>query len=194
MATASAMVIKRSELDHIQKTLVPPPADQVASTGDGWTKHLKSKARAETWTNTLDGARAKNLAETKNRLLRDELAKQKVDEEEANIQLENRKRIITRANRILYDEADRVKSFQSKMQLCDVLAEREAQTQLKDELDKLDQIREERYLEMDMHNYRKMMERELREKMEPSECCLTGYEHVPLSPHVAQERQSGGAH
>ena len=50
--------------------------------------------------------------------------------------------------------------------MCDVLAEREAQTQLKDELDKLDQIREERYLEMDMHNYRKMMERELREKME----------------------------
>ena len=52
------------------------------------------------------------------------------------------------------------------MQLSDVLAEREAQSALKGELDKLDQIREERYLEMDKHNYRKMLERELREKME----------------------------
>jgi len=159
-------IIKRSELSKIQQTLVPPEtvADEHATRS--YNLHLRSKARAGTWTNTLEGGRKKNLEETQNRLLRDELAKQKVDEEEARIQLGNRKKIIQRANRILYDEADRVKSFQSKMQLCDTLAEREAQTQLKEELDRLDQIREERYLEMDKHNYRKMLERELREKVE----------------------------
>merc|ERR1719379_3343944 len=57
-----------------------------------------------------------------------------------------------------------MKSFQSKQMMCDVLAEREAQVQLKDELMKLEQIRDERYLEMEKMNYRNMLERELREK------------------------------
>ena len=38
----TAIFIKKSELDHIQKTLVPPPADAVATTSDGWAKHLVS--------------------------------------------------------------------------------------------------------------------------------------------------------
>merc|ERR1712023_217729 len=122
-----------------------------------------SKQRMSTWTNTLEGSRKANLENLKNRQIAEERERQKLDEEEAKIQLENRKRIIARANRLLYDESDRVKSFQSKMQLCDVLAEREAQVNLKDELDRMEQIREERFLEMDRHNYRKMLERELRE-------------------------------
>ena len=57
-----------------------------------------------------------------------------------------------------------MKTFHSKMMLCDVLAEREAQVALKEELGKLEQIREERYLEMEKASYRNMLERELREK------------------------------
>merc|ERR1719240_1886064 len=57
-----------------------------------------------------------------------------------------------------------MKSFHSKMMLCDVLAEREAQVQLKGELKKLDQIRDDRFLEMEKQNYRKMLEREMKEK------------------------------
>jgi len=59
-----------------------------------------------------------------------------------------------------------MKSFHSKMMLCDVLAEREAQVNLKDELNKLEQIREERFLEMERQNYRKMLERELTEQQQ----------------------------
>merc|ERR1711920_493617 len=43
-------------------------------------------------------------------------------------------------------------------------AEREAQTGLKDELKKLEQVREDRFLEMEKQNYRKMLEREMKEK------------------------------
>ena len=71
--------------------------------------------------------------------------RQKLDEQEASLQLENRKRVIARANRLLYDESDRIKSFHSKMQLADTLAEREAQVNLKDELNRLEQIREEHF-------------------------------------------------
>merc|ERR1712151_1109277 len=88
----------------------------------------------------------------------------KIDAEEAKIQLDQRKATIDRANKLLYDESDRMKSFHSKMMLCDVLAEREAQVALKGELKKLEQIREDRFLEMEKQNYRKMLEREMKEK------------------------------
>merc|ERR1719188_1371618 len=82
---------------------------------------------------------------------------------EAKIQLDKRKETIDRANKLLYDESDRMKAFHGKMMLCDVLAEREAQISLKGELTKLDQVREDRFLEMQKQNYRKMLEREMKE-------------------------------
>ena len=44
------------------------------------------------------------------------------------------RRIIARANDMLKNDSDRMKTFQSKMVYCDVLAEREAQIELKREL------------------------------------------------------------
>jgi len=87
-----------------------------------------------------------------------------VDQKEEAIAMDKRRNAIERANKILYEESDRMKTFHSKMMLCDVLAEREAQVALKEELGKLEQIRDERYLEMEKASYRNMLERELREK------------------------------
>merc|ERR1712066_283013 len=126
--------------------------------------HAKSQARAKTWSNTLEGSRKKKAEERKKKLEMEELERQKVDAEEAKIQLDQRKATIDRANKLLHDESDRMKSFHSKMMLCDVLAEREAQVGLKDELRKLEQVREDRFLEMEKQNYRKMLEREMKEK------------------------------
>lgn len=126
--------------------------------------HEKSQARAKTWSNTLEGSRRKKAQEKRQKLELEELERQKVDAEEAKIQLDQRRATIDRANKLLYDESDRMKSFHSKMMLCDVLAEREAQVNLKEELKKLEQIREDRFLEMEKQNYRKMLEREMKER------------------------------
>jgi len=126
--------------------------------------HNKSVARAKTWSNTLEGSRRKKAEEKKQKLEQEEFERQKIDAEEAKIQLDQRKATIDRANKLLYDESDRMKSFHSKMMMCDVLAEREAQMSLKGELKKLEQIREDRFLEMEKQNYRKMLEREVKEK------------------------------
>merc|ERR1712066_507857 len=98
------------------------------------------------------------------KLQREELERQNIDAEEAKIQLDQRKATIDRANKLLYDESDRMKSFHSKMMMCDVLAEREAQVSLKEELKQLEHVREDRFLEMEKQNYRKMLEREMKEK------------------------------
>lgn len=53
--------------------------------------------------------------------------RQKIDMEEARYQLEERRKAIQRANKILKEQTDRIKSFHSAMMYSDVLAEREAQ-------------------------------------------------------------------
>jgi hypothetical protein len=163
-----ALIISASELDRIKTTVNATGTSFDQSKALARTKaeelNLKSKARAQTWSNTLEGARRKKAQERKDKLEREELERQKLDAEEAQIQLEQRKATIDRANKLMYDESDRIKSFHSKMMYCDVLAEREAQVALKGELKKLEGIREDRFLEMDKQNYRKMLEREVKEK------------------------------
>merc|ERR1719201_842518 len=126
--------------------------------------HKQSQARAKTWDNTLEGSRRKKAEDKQKKMDLEELNRQAVDAEEAKIQLDQRKKTIDRANKLLHDESDRMKSFHSKMMMCDTLAEREAQVGLKDELKKLEHVREDRFLEMEKQNYRKMLEREMKEK------------------------------
>merc|ERR1719207_314639 len=169
MAPAGQVVISSSELARIKSSLVPEDKQGSSKNERAADLHAKSQARAKTWGNTLEGSRRKKAEEKRKKLEMEELERQKVDAEEAKIQLEQRKATIDRANKLLYDESDRMKSFHSKMMLCDVLAEREAQVNLNEELSKLEQIRDERHLEMERQNYRKMLERELREKEEKEE-------------------------
>jgi hypothetical protein len=163
------VVISNSELARIKSSLLPEQMANSSKAEKATELHARSQARAKTWGNTLEGSRRKKAEEKRKKLEMEELERQKIDAEEAKIQLEQRKHTIDRANKLLYDESDRMKSFHSKMMLCDVLAEREAQVNLKEELSKLEQIREERHLEMERGNYRKMLERELREKEEREE-------------------------
>merc|ERR1719456_1345192 len=168
MATRAAgqVVVSGTDLARIRTSLIP--ADKVENKRliEAHDLHAKSQARAKTWGNTLEGSRRKKAEERQAKFDGEELERQKIDAEEARIQLDSRKRTIDRANKLLHDESDRMKSFHSKMMLCDVLAEREAQVNLKEELNKLEQIREERFFEMEKQNYRKMLERELKEKEE----------------------------
>ena len=57
----------------------------------------------------------------------EESARRAVDRAEASARAEARQRQIARANKMLYDETERVKSFHSSLLLSDVLSEREAQ-------------------------------------------------------------------
>eukprot|EP00931_Biecheleriopsis_adriatica_P018368 TRINITY_DN1289_c0_g1_i1.p1 TRINITY_DN1289_c0_g1~~TRINITY_DN1289_c0_g1_i1.p1 ORF type:complete len:478 (+),score=187.47 TRINITY_DN1289_c0_g1_i1:93-1526(+) len=174
---APGVVISASELERIKATIgggttgglsaslvSNASGTQLSAKSKGQLLHEKSQARAKTWNNTLEGSRRKKAEEKRKKLEMEELERQKVDAEEAKIQLDQRRATIDRANKLLYDESDRMKSFHSKMMMCDVLAEREAQVGLKEELKKLEQIREDRFLEMEKQNYRKMLEREMKEK------------------------------
>mmetsp|Transcript_5023 Transcript_5023/g.5774 ORF Transcript_5023/g.5774 Transcript_5023/m.5774 type:complete len:184 (-) Transcript_5023:13-564(-) len=161
MAEAAGIVISASELQRIRNAIGATNAADASDVAQTKTRaqllHEKSQARAKTWSNTLEGSRRKKAEEKRIKLEIEELERQKVDAEEAKIQLDQRKATIDRANKLLYEESDRMKSFHSKMMLCDVIAEREAQMSLRGELKKLEQIREDRFLEMEKQNYREVL-------------------------------------
>merc|ERR1740138_1416501 len=99
-----ATIISASEFERIQQTLLPENEQRSA---DGGTRkksqtramdlHLKSQARAKTWDNTLEGSRRKKAEERRQKMDMQELERQKIDAEEAKIQLDQRKATIDRA-------------------------------------------------------------------------------------------------
>lgn len=90
----------------------------------------KSDARVKNWGNTIDALRLKKEKAREERIQQEELERQKIDAEEAEIQAEYRRQQIAKANYLLYQQEDRVKKFNSKALLNDVLNERKLQEEI----------------------------------------------------------------
>ncbi|KAF4697153.1 hypothetical protein FOZ60_011825 [Perkinsus olseni] len=165
----SGGIVSASELDRIRKLAIgQTDSDQAiaAKHEKALAMHEKSKVRAANWSNTLEGSRKKKEDDRRERIEREERERQKIDVQEARFQLEERRKAIERANKILKEQTDRIKSFHSAMMYSDVLAEREAQVRLKEELAKLEHLRDQRFEDVAKFNYQRMLERELKEKSE----------------------------
>lgn len=81
----------------------------------------KSEQRTTQWPNTLEAMRKKKDRWKKDKEEREEEARRKIDEEEAQLQREARTKQIERANRLLYEQTDRMKTLRSKQLLADVV-------------------------------------------------------------------------
>ncbi|XP_056391585.1 cilia- and flagella- associated protein 210 [Hyla sarda] len=95
--------------------------------------HLQSKELVKNWTNTLSGLRKEKLQAKKLREEREEEEKKRIDLEEAQYQAEKRKQAIENARIKQYNQNDRVKTFHSALLLTEVIKERDAQIELKNQ-------------------------------------------------------------
>jgi hypothetical protein len=68
-----------------------------------------------------------------------------IDRQEALIKAENRRLQIERANKMLYDETDRVKTFHSALMMSDVMQERENQIRYKAKLKQVVQRQDDEF-------------------------------------------------
>lgn len=82
---------------------------------------LKSEQRTATWPNTLEAMRKKKDRWKKDKEERLEEERKKIDEEEMRLQREAQTKQIERANRLLYEQTDRMKTLRSKQLLADVV-------------------------------------------------------------------------
>ncbi|XP_076025999.1 cilia- and flagella- associated protein 210-like [Genypterus blacodes] len=96
--------------------------------------HQQSKDMVKLWSNTLAGQRQKRLEAKKIREEIEEEERKQTDIEEAKYREQKRKEAIGRAKAQLYYQTDRVRGLHSALLLTEVLKEREAQIDLKQQM------------------------------------------------------------
>lgn len=90
----------------------------------------QSQSRYKNWGNTLEGLREKKKKDRENRLIQIEQAQRVIDQEEATYQEQQRRAAIDRANRLQFQNCERVKGFQTALATSNTLKERQAQIQI----------------------------------------------------------------
>lgn len=141
------LVITKNDLDRIHGHLNKKSNEIEACNEEAQRKkmlHEKSLALTRNWNNTIDGSRRHKLQQKTIREEKLENERQAVDLEFAKVMAEERKVALEAAKLKQYHETDKVKSFHSALKLSEVLAEREAQIELKKLVDeiKVEQDRE----------------------------------------------------
>ena len=131
-----------------------------------------SRARMGTWNNTLEARRAQKENEHASRKDEEEKLRQVQDRKEAAFQAGERRRIIQRANTLLYENTERVKAFGSKLYLSDVMKEREMQMELKKRRDDRLRAEERMWHERTVEGVRKGDEEEAKKQDEAMQRAL----------------------
>ena len=119
-----------------------------------------SDARVANWPNTIEASRVKKEQARKQRLDEEEARRRKIDEHESGLFESHKEQAIRRANLLLFEENDRVKTFGSKLFLASVLDERQKQIALKQEQRLLVQQMEERAALIEAEHRRAAAEKE----------------------------------
>lgn len=118
--------------------------------------HELSNSRKAKWPNTLEAARASKERAREEKLEAEEAMRVEIDREEEALAAEKRRLAIEQANKMLYDNTDRVKALHSKMMLTDVLQEREQQLKMKSLRQAREVATEEKWYNTQQEAIRKM--------------------------------------
>ena len=151
-----SIAISKGELTGMvaRSSLKPPPPS--AKEADRTRLHELSNSRKAKWPNTIEALREKKDKMKQDKLDAEEKLRVEIDREEAALQAEKRRLAIERANKMLYDSTDRVKSLHSKLMLADVMEERERQIEVKARLRMREVENEERWYQKQQDAIRRM--------------------------------------
>jgi len=129
--------------------------------------HTLSNDRKAKWPNTIEANRERKERQRQEKFDAEERLRQEIDREEESLQAEKRRLAIERANKMLYDSTDRVKSLHSKLMLADVMEERDRQIELKRRLRAREIENDERCYQKQQDAIRRMdAEEDLRDEEE----------------------------
>ncbi|KAG6594201.1 Coiled-coil domain-containing protein [Phytophthora cinnamomi] len=130
--------LSADELERMRASVSPPvQSDREARRQ---AIKLKSEQRTATWPNTLEAMRKKKDRWKKDKEERLEEERKKIDEEEMRLQRDAQTKQIERANRLLYEQTDRMKTLRSKQLLADVVHHRTLQLEEKQMLKDQDDL------------------------------------------------------
>lgn len=137
--------LTRGQLDSIRTRVLDQQQDHKLEE----SLRLKSLSdeRAAKWPNTLQAQRARKERARIERMAAEEAERVEADRAEAEIRAEHRRIQIERANKILFDETDKVKALHGKMLQSDAIKENEALVEFKKQIEVLKKAQEATFVE-----------------------------------------------
>lgn len=142
-------VLNLEDFLRIRNTIVPPEKEEEERKRLDQTLKAISQNKMKQWPDSIEMAKKNKLESRKRVFFEKEMEKRKIDEEEKKFQEMQKKIVIERANKLLFEAQDPVKSFNSKMLLSDVLKEREYQKEIKIRKEEMENQIENKWVELE---------------------------------------------
>jgi hypothetical protein len=127
---AATTILTKEELARMRNSILPSTMNQNRDTKNLKLKQLSTE-RVKNWPNTLEALRKKKESYTKEREELEEMKRQEIDRQEAELRRKTRLDAIDRANNMIYEQTDRMKYLRSQELLSDVIYSRGYQLQEK---------------------------------------------------------------
>jgi hypothetical protein len=157
----SAATISLSDFMRIRNTIIPPSNEEDERKGTDSVLKATSQQRMRNWPDSIEMAKKNQLESRKKVFFEKEIEKRKIDDEEKRYQEMQKKLVIEKANKLMFDAQDPVKSFHSKLLMADVLKEREYQKEIIERKKEIEVTREIKWREMEQDKQREFDMKEL---------------------------------
>lgn len=132
----SCSVVADGELERIYSIVESTAARQAQSEADErQSRREASQKRVAHWPNTIEAQRLKKERVRRERFQEEEERRKVIDAQEAELLAAKQAAAVRKANLLLFEQNDRIKTFSSKLFLATVLEEREKQLSFKEERD-----------------------------------------------------------
>ena len=110
---------------------------------------MLSQSKSKNWPDSLEMRKKNRFEQEKKRFLEEEERRRLIDLEEKKYRDIQNDQILHRTQKILFDQQDPVKTFNMKLMYCDMLKEREYQSDIKKRKQEINNIIEKQFFDMD---------------------------------------------
>jgi len=176
-------VLSIEDFLRIRNTIVPPEKDEDERKRMDQQLKTISQTKMRQWPDSIEMAKKNKLESRKKIFFEKEMEKRSIDDAERKFQEKQKQIVIDRANKLLFEAQDPVKSFNSKMLLSDVLKERDYQKEIKFRKIEMENEIELKWLELERQT---MFENERKTQLKKEE---EGYKKKEQMKSVNQQFQ-----
>ena len=122
---------------------------------------MLSQTKSKNWPDSLEMKKKNRFEWEKKNFLEEEERRRLIDLEEKKYKDIQNNQLLTRAQKILFDEQDPVKAFNMKLMYCDILKERDYQNEIKKRKKEINNAIEKQFFEIDKKRREEMTKREI---------------------------------
>ena len=156
--------IALSDFIRIQNSIAPMNTEIEERHAYEERLRILSKNKSKNWNDSIEKKKKMEYEMAKRRFLEEEKRKREIDEQEKKYFEARENMIIQKAKEQLFNEQDAVKSFNSKLALCDILKERDIQKEIKNRKKEINNIIEKQFFDMNKKNLEEFDKKQIEKK------------------------------